>query len=378
MPTLLPIRSVANVKLSINLADYESDSKQFVVQCPKGSAVGEGLFCCSADGKQECCDSQRNGLGIATSESLARASTANTATAPDPNSNTPSAVVFTSNSQSGSIAIPHVAPLVNSTTASSSTSSAWSGNASGHAVRPASPIVRPIVYTIASIFGFVMVCILGFVYGRVLWKHRQRQRVANVVTAPPQTLSSSAPHPPGDNNPAVGTESYGIELNELQASAETAAPVAELPTIPVSTSGQAFELPAGPARYRDFSTDGVNDERNSSDFLNPVTAEEILRSGPSNAQAVSDVQGDIDESPLRQESATDSGSDSTSDSFVYEPEYEIMIPPSYEAAMNEGPVAAASSASEQGERVTGTEGMLNTPAGSRRRRSTNTRQMRSP
>lgn len=364
---------------SVSVAEHESDSKQFVVQCPEGSAVGEGLFCCSADGKQECCDSKENGLGIATSESLARASTADPATASDPNSNTPPGVITASNPQSGLVAGSQ-ATMVVSTTVSSS-SSAWPTDASGHSTYTVSGALVPATSAVLGFCFIVAAVVLIFMvhrYGWKFWKRRHQQQVANVVTVPPQTLSSSAPNTPGDDNAAVGTESYGIELNELQATAETAAQVPELPPIPVSASGQAFELPAGPSHYRDFSIDGVNDGRHSPDFLNPVAPQEILESGPSNAQAVPDVQGDIDETPLRQESATAPGSDSSSYSCDYGSEIDILRPPSYEAATYTGQVAAGSSVAEQGERVTGAEGMLNAPAGSRRRRSTNARQLGSP
>ena len=360
---------------STNVAYYESDSKQFVVQCPQGSAVGKGLFCCSADGKQECCDSKENGLGIATSESLARASTANAATASDLNSNTPSGVTTTSKPQSGSIA---GSQSTVGTTASLS-SSASPTDASGHQTYTASGLLRSVTLAIPGmVVASVLLGLLIHRYGWQVWKLRRRQQVANIVRAPPQALSSAAPNTVGDNSVILGTETYGIELNELQVTAETAAQVPELPPIPVSTLGQAFELPAGSLHYRDLSTDGVNDGRRSSDFLNPVAPEEILESGPSNAQAIPDVQGDIDETPLRQESASATGSDSPPYSMEYGSEIDVVRPPSYEAATNAEPVAAGSSASEQGERVTGAEGTLNAPAGSRRRRSTNARQSGSP
>ena len=363
---------------SVSVAKHESDSKQFVVQCPQGSAVGEGLFCCSADGKQECCDSKGNGLGIAMSESLARASTANPATASDPNSNTPSGVISTSIPQSGSVAGSNVPTLLVPTT-SSSPSSMWPPNAPGH---PASLTLKQKAWAIVGVCVFAIVSILVVFYGRKYLKRRRQQQVVTtppqIVTAPPQTLSSAAPNTVGDNSVIVGTETYGIELNELQATAETAAQVPELPPLPVSASSQAFELPAGPSHYRDFSTDGVKDGRHSSDFLNPVAPEEMLESGPSNAQTVPDVQGDIDETPLRQGSATTTGSYSPPYSFKHGSEVDVLLPPSYEAATNAGPAAAGSSASEQRERVTGTGGMLNAPAGSRRRRSTNAGQTGSP
>ncbi|MDI1489665.1 MAG: hypothetical protein OHK93_000863 [Ramalina farinacea] len=381
MPTLLPIRSVVDMDSSVSVADYESESKQFVVQCPEGSAVGKGLFYCSADGKQECCDSKENGLGIATSESLARASTANPATASDPNSNTPSGVITTSNPQSGSIAGSQATVGVSTTTSSSS--SAWSTDASGHPTYDVGKTLTSASYASPGIV--VVVVLIGFLIyrnGWRFWRCRSQQQVVTappqIVTAPPQTLSSAAPNTVGDNSVIMGTETYGIELNELQATAETAAQTPELPTIPVSASGQEFELPAGPSHYRDFPTDGVNDVRHSSDFLNPVAPEEMLESGPSNAQTIPDVQGDIDETPLRQESATAAGSDSPPYSVDYGSEIDVMRPPSYEAATSTGQVDAGSSAAEQGERVTGAEGMLNAPAGSRRRRSTNTRQAGSP
>ena len=360
-----------------------SDNKQFVVQCPEGSTVGEGLFCCSADGKQECCDSKENGLGIPTSDSLARAGTANPATASDPNSNSPSGVTTTSNPQSQLVAGSQATAVVSKT--ASSSSSGWTATTSGlPAVSDGGILSTGTFAALGAVVAIAVVALIVMIYrnGWKFWHFRRRQQVVTtppqIVTAPPQTLSSAAPNTVSDNSVITGTETYGIELNELQATAETAAPVPELPPIPVSASSQAFELSAGLSHDRDFSTDGVNDGRHSSDFLNPIAPEEMLESGPSNAQNVPDVQGDIDETPLFQGSATAPDSDSSIYSFEHGSEINVLLPPSYEAATSAGPAAAGSSASEHRERVNGAEGMLNAPAGSRRRRSTNARQTGSP
>jgi len=51
-------------------------SAQFIVEC-KGAAVKDGDFCCSSDGKLDCCNDGTNGLGLAASSSSTTAAAAN-------------------------------------------------------------------------------------------------------------------------------------------------------------------------------------------------------------------------------------------------------------------------------------------------------------
>ena len=52
------------------------ESAQFIVEC-KGGAVKDGDFCCSSDGKLDCCNDRKTGLGLAASSSSTTAAAAN-------------------------------------------------------------------------------------------------------------------------------------------------------------------------------------------------------------------------------------------------------------------------------------------------------------